>query len=198
MISIHAPARGATIFQLIQLFLCRLFQSTLPRGERLFRLLRFVIISEFQSTLPRGERRGQLYLAGWEQDDFNPRSREGSDLMHLLPFWEAGLYFNPRSREGSDFERVIAGVDWGWISIHAPARGATGNAPNQVKRSLYFNPRSREGSDIGRGAISGLSFYISIHAPARGATVEAKTGTITKEISIHAPARGATHSFYFV
>ena len=33
MISIHAPTRGATFFQVFQLLFC-LFQSTLPRGER--------------------------------------------------------------------------------------------------------------------------------------------------------------------
>ena len=76
-ISIHAPARGATLeydyetktltFQStlprgerppLWLRLCphHLFQSTLPRGERqsLRELLRE--LGEFQSTLPRGER----------------------------------------------------------------------------------------------------------------------------------------------
>ena len=57
-------------------------------------------------------------------DNFNPRSREGSD-RGPADFWEHSRYhFNPRSREGSDrkyghrnFKRMI--------SIHAPARGAT-------------------------------------------------------------------------
>ena len=35
----------------------------------------------------------------------------------------------------------------GVISIHAPAKGATGHAPCQSRISLDFNPRSREGSD---------------------------------------------------
>ena len=33
------------------------------------------------------------------------------------------------------------------ISIHAPARGATGRDSYSCEYILYFNPRSREGSD---------------------------------------------------
>ena len=54
--------------------------------------------------------------------------------------------FNPRSREGSDSPRC-AELPPEYISIHAPARGAT---------------------DIGQPG--GEITQISIHAPARGAT----------------------------
>ena len=56
-------------------------------------------------------------------------------------------YFNPRSREGSDVytEQEIACN--AYISIHAPARGAT-----EHKLDIY------------------MQLIISIHAPARGAT----------------------------
>ena len=57
-----------------------------------------------------------------------------------------------------------------YISIHAPARGAT---------SLLLTNRT-----LG---------IISIHAPARGATFKyLKNSVIEVCISIHAPARGAT------
>ncbi len=56
------------------------------------------------------------------------------------------------------------------ISIHAPARGATG------QNTIGFN-----------------NFYIiSIHAPARGATQVTLILPLEAKISIHAPARGAT------
>ena len=79
-------------------------------------------------------------------EDFNPRSREGSDRMRTgqryrrstfqstLPRGERPIlhrssfllaYFNPRSREGSDprfFRNFFCCLG---ISIHAPARGAT-------------------------------------------------------------------------
>src|SRR5699024_6424553 len=102
LISIHAPARGATMSRINILQVHQQFQSTLPRGER--RSVEYASganYTAFQSTLPRGER--------------------------------------PRLRS-----MITLGAE---ISIHAPARGATGY-------SFY-----------GTGAIC-----ISIHAPARGAT----------------------------
>ena len=79
-----------------------------------------------------------------------------------------------------------------YISIHAPARGATkiagnGFTPNIPFQSTlprgerlvtlgttfeiyYFNPRSREGSDA-KGIVDFVLCDISIHAPARGATL---------------------------
>ena len=79
------------------------------------------------------------------EGNFNPRSREGSDRREADRPHGAGD-FNPRSREGSDTAavQIKAIAD---ISIHAPARGATGANPAFSKTTLYFNPRSREGSD---------------------------------------------------
>ena len=54
--------------------------------------------------------------------------------------------FNPRTREGCDVVTLIDLIDVN-VSIHAPARGATSG--NQVC-ALYvmgFNPRTREGCD---------------------------------------------------
>ena len=54
-ISIHAPAKGAT--RLLQdPYNFRLFQSTLPRGERRKLRPERPTLAQFQSTLPRGER----------------------------------------------------------------------------------------------------------------------------------------------
>ena len=54
--------------------------------------------------------------------------------------------FNPRSREGSDLVLVDKAAD-SKISIHAPVRGATGGRYRCGAHDLHFNPRSREGSD---------------------------------------------------
>ena len=164
-ISIHAPARGATIASSpLSSGLIR-FQSTLPRGERLFptffdtsvriisihapargatyKMACSVSLNVFQSTLPRGERPDYATTITVDQD-FNPRSREGSDR-----------YFTNKDGQTE-------------ISIHAPARGATqfpsagifphifqstlprGERPNAelfCAQWTDFNPRSREGSD---------------------------------------------------
>ena len=60
-ISIHAPARGATHSQMHFEWKDIRFQSTLPRGERLFSVIHLCSLQ-----------------------DFNPRSREGSDGLHML------------------------------------------------------------------------------------------------------------------
>ena len=100
---------------------------------------------KFQSTLPRGERR-----AGCDSSrpsvNFNPRSRVGSDRptpTPLLPFvlFQSTL---PRGERLRLRGRIIAAC---FISIHAPAWGATMDKGKEVER-----------------------LHISIHAPAWGAT----------------------------
>ena len=54
--------------------------------------------------------------------------------------------FNPRSREGSDVKMLMSAVE-GTISIHAPAKGATFLRMVCKLMLTDFNPRSREGSD---------------------------------------------------
>ena len=78
------------------------------------------------------------------------------------------LYFNSRPCERG-FEQLGDTREYIYISIHAPARGAS----------------TVESIIVGEG-------LISIHAPARGAS---DSGTYMRgcgEISIHAPARGAS------
>ena len=103
-------------------------------------------MERFQSTLPRGERpasgNGYYLFNG----DFNPRSREGSDILCPRESFRRWTYFNPRSREGSDMLSVVV-YDIPAISIHAPARGATYSKQSSGYSHAYFNPRSREGSD---------------------------------------------------
>ena len=101
------------------------------------------------------------------------------------------------------------------VSIHAPAKGATG-ITNGIKRfNDCFNPRSREGSDQGDGRevcerlrfqstlprrerriTNGIKRFndVSIHAPAKGATIIVNYIATLISVSIHAPAKGATQS----
>ena len=137
----------------------------------------------------------------------------------INPFFSSStINFNPRSREGSDiifFRSDPARID---ISIHAPARGATPNPNNQTSDGKFqstlprgerqiSNPFARQLSEISihapaRGATTtkcsmrNISFLISIHAPARGATKNYLVTVNRFYISIHAPARGATPSNY--
>ena len=104
VISIHAPAKGATGKALDDL-LDLIFQSTLPRRERQAQKRSFIISEKFQSTLPRRERQTTLSLSTLPLY-FNPRSREGSDLHQQISRYRLMYYFNPRSREGSDDDRA--------------------------------------------------------------------------------------------
>ena len=146
-ISIHAPAKGATSASPVgyhpeSYFNPRsregsdtgprnisrpmsTFQSTLPRRERRLLSRYGSDWARFQSTLPRRERRMQQRGSKYDQN------------------------FNPRSREGSDTERETA-EHWKEISIHAPAKGATRPRRCARRDMFHFNPRSREGSDGGR------------------------------------------------
>ena len=57
--------------------------------------------------------------------------------------------FNPRTREGCDmikYENAKARL----ISIHAPVKGATDSCRHILSNRRYFNPRTREGCDAGR------------------------------------------------
>ena len=99
VISIHAPAKGATHESVCNQSIGA-FQSTLPRRERHTLQADMIPVKKFQSTLPRRER---------------PKPIMQEDSI---------MYFNPRSREGSDV--VVSVNDYRIIiSIHAPAKGAT-------------------------------------------------------------------------
>ena len=122
VISIHAPARGATVFQPPHPALVQISIHAPARG----------------ATDCASSSRCPCHY-------FNPRSREGSDVK-LVRVTKTHKNFNPRSREGSDY--FIKETDKTYkISIHAPARGATLVIRICRQVSIYFNPRSREGSD---------------------------------------------------
>ena len=97
--------------------------------------------------------------------DFNPRSREGSDRVAISSFVYL-LYFNPRSREGSDY---VGGF---MITLYSD-----------------FNPRSREGSDKILFCTFTIFFSISIHAPAKGATMSLLRVSTTAEFQSTLPRR---------
>ena len=121
----------------------------------------------FQSALPRGERPD--CTPGTESSrNFNPRSREGSD-DRLIYFPLASIFISIRApARGATFYKTGIGQDVR-ISIRAPARGAT-----LVILGLPTKP------------------HISIRAPARGATILCRVFGKRFDISIRAPARGAT------
>ena len=167
VISIHAPAKGATGGRVRKGVRRGISIHAPAKGATCFDGQADGLL-KFQSTLPRRERPFIFCGIVRQRRNFNPRSREGSD-------WTDGKKYAVTS-----------------ISIHAPAKGATrrcapsascsfgfqstlprrerplNNQPSSV--FVYFNPRSREGSDYQFRLIHRQRFLISIHAPAKGAT----------------------------
>ena len=121
-ISIHAPAKGAT-------FIISCIDS-------------MIII--FQSTLPRRERR-RHDSSHKSHNNFNPRSREGSDHFKN-PISRRQLISIHAPAKGATYNSNMYFTKIG-ISIHAPAKGATIVRSILILLLMNFNPRSREGSD---------------------------------------------------
>ena len=121
-ISIHAPAKGATM--------C---------------IVDCVKQSKFQSTHPRRVRQGTI-SRGTARKDFNPRTREGCDLIDSYKYAIELLFqsTHPRRVRQSVFQGPLLNV---LISIHAPAKGATKQLADFRQDRRNFNPRTREGCD---------------------------------------------------
>ena len=88
--------------------------------------------------------------------------------------------------------RPVPGMVW-IISIHAPTRGATGYAPEEIKQ-IIFQSTLPQGERLIDPARTPRAYKISIHAPTRGATFLCGCRARREIISIHAPTRGATQS----
>ena len=144
----------------------------------------------FQSTRPRGARHPQSHAPRMPATCFNPRAREGRDRSCLscgafhLPFqstrprgarrstlYTAETFGAFQSTRPRGARHRVGMQDMGAlrVSIHAPARGATGFSTG------FQQP-----------------IVVSIHAPARGATFIVCALPVRTIVSIHAPARGAT------
>ena len=101
IISIHAPAKGATPYTAVPQTSLEDFNPRSREGSDRSVSSSVRIESLFQSTLPRRERLQPPGYGAMLLFYFNPRSREGSDGSGRKKCrWIT--YFNPRSREGSD------------------------------------------------------------------------------------------------
>ena len=189
-VSIHAPARGATSTFLMDAAGIYLFQSTRPRGARPFRRPSSCSWVLFQSTRPRGAR---------------PFRRPSSCSWVL---------FQSTRPRGARRPCTCWRLHWPRVSIHAPARGATGNQgfrklfiqvfqstrPRGARPSLWATSCSRCGfqSTRPRGArqpgyqkhAHGEQFQSTRPRGARPARRDYQPAH--RQVSIHAPARGAT------
>ena len=145
-ISIHAPAKGATK-KVAAKKPKQVFQSTLPRRERPRAKSLPWLRAVFQSTLPRRERQKVTNSKGQGSIYFNPRSREGSDITDAESSSLLDISIHAPAKGATGWICLYRAQRR--ISIHAPAKGATTASPTNKEGIRYFNPRSREGSDQG-------------------------------------------------
>ena len=123
IVSIHAPARGAT-WHISHSDFPRLFQSTLPHGERQLYCELSVIYTQVSIHAPA---RGATIITSivfiFINVSIHAPARGATYIDGYQP--QRRTCFNPRSRTGSDFGVngiIDKAID---VSIHAPARGAT-------------------------------------------------------------------------
>ncbi|EAQ36312.1 hypothetical protein NB311A_20281 [Nitrobacter sp. Nb-311A] len=100
LVSIHAPARGATVLALSWMPE-RTFRSTRPRGARPINEASYLVA--FLSFDPRAREGRDLFFPSCTllKRCFDPRAREGRDFPPFAP--NHFLFgFDPRAREGRD------------------------------------------------------------------------------------------------
>ena len=122
VISIHAPAKGATCVNGFR-FALHCISIHAPAKGATHKNRKFFQSLSFQSTLPRRERR-------------NGQKKE-MEPIHIS--------IHAPAKGATHSVRVY--VFRVHISIHAPAKGATFSYIDLSCFIYYFNPRSREGSD---------------------------------------------------
>ena len=123
-ISIHAPARGATLWRGLhrELLICISIHAPAWGATD----TKCSIMDTERDFNPRSRMGSDVNTTRFPvfQVDFNPRSRMGSDPLNVGTSAEL-LNFNPRSRMGSDIIPIDCRYSLHRISIHAPAWGAT-------------------------------------------------------------------------
>ena len=121
-VSIHAPARGATSNQTYKNKEQK-FQSTHPHGVRQDYVLKYLINMEFQSTHPHGVRR--IFDSSCRiRFSFNPRTRTGCDSC-TQGASAMRCMFQSTHPHGVRLSLTSHCLNACQVSIHAPARGAT-------------------------------------------------------------------------
>ena len=123
-ISIHAPAKGATI-----------------SGRR------FRTACTYFNPRTREGCDNQLHQLTERVHYFNPRTREGCDRTQYHKLWHTCNYFNPRTREGCDLRKAIQFKYFMIFQSTHPRRVRLKVLSFYLLTTIYFNPCTREGCD---------------------------------------------------
>src|SRR4029077_16616930 len=164
-----------------------MFQSTPPRGGRPRHRACAASAGRFNPRPPAGGDTSTEKSAS-ARGCFNPRPRAGGDTITVSPELAESLFQSTPPRGGRHEAR--GGIStapkfqstpprggrpccsWWWpgrplVSIHAPARGATGPGPTWRAARSRFNPRPRAGGDA-QAAVTGSNKASFQSTPPRG------------------------------
>ena len=171
-VSIHAPARGATLRQMYMRHGC-LFQSTHPRGVRRDRFRWRDHSRRVSIHAPARGATERVRAIGWGKkfQSTHPRGVRPRVLMRSTP-------------------------DFLFQSTH-PRGVRRPRQPEDGSRDPFQSTHPR-GVRHGDWYSGNPPYGVSIHAPARGATTLVNKIIEHYKVSIHAPARGATAAIHGV
>ena len=191
LVSIHAPAWGATSFLLIEFTRSGFVSIHAPAWG-----------ATTDAGLSSGACRVSIHAPAWG----------ATRLWRSAAWWETVSIHAPAWGATQVLQRLLWAL---LVSIHAPAWGATRRTGNDAHASDSFNPRARVGRD-GRSTSSPLSILMFQSTRPRGARLvgvshrdnedacfnprarvgrdppSIRQGSEGLRVSIHAPAWGAT------
>ena len=145
-VSIHAPARGATQLSDIEADKIVAVSIHAPaRGATHNKRYALLPIQVSIHAPARGATKIEIFSYVYPSS-FNSRTREGCDDF-VPPFGWIIKGFNSRTREGCDAACFLLKQCHLFVSIHAPARGATSAKNDKSALVRGFNSRTREGCD---------------------------------------------------
>ena len=124
-VSIHAPARGATLMSTVSRY-CDVYVSihAPARGATCRDRMDSRCDTEFQSTRPHGARHACVRQYTSAMIRFNPRARTGRDIDRAESADVASRFQSTRPH-GARHSTTLSIPACTYVSIHAPARGAT-------------------------------------------------------------------------
>jgi len=167
-VSIHAPARGATILIPVSVPVRDSFNPRARTGRDL--TLDHVLNNGSKVSIhaPARGATNELIQIRSIRSSFNPRARTGRDRSGRPTSSGVSMFQStrPHGARHTPPELPPEGSD---VSIHAPARGATPRLESAPAIGFCFNPRARTGRDT-IAELNKRGWDVSIHAPARGAT----------------------------
>ena len=192
IVSIHAPARGATFANGVEITASGVSIHAPARGATLCgRCL--LLLGRVSIHAPA---RGATSVAsGFRRHDrvsiHAPARGATLDRSTCSATVEG---FNSRARKGRDSSTGRRSSS-NRVSIHAPARGATPGGPRGPP-VCGFNSRARKGRDRSLSSVCAVIWF-QFTRPQGARHHFAKTYEMNTDVSIHAPARGATKSLKY-